>query len=78
MTPDLLNLAILIATALFASFFAANAGKWSGIKRMNDRAASGEVSNNRLLLRRKRRGMDPYKKIQRGCLPSVLTPPYPS
>jgi hypothetical protein len=31
---------------------------------MNDRAASGEVSNNRLLLRRKRRGMNPYKKIQ--------------
>ena len=31
---------------------------------MNNLAASSEVSNIRLLFRRKRRGMDPYKKIQ--------------
>ncbi|MCH8845087.1 MAG: ureidoglycolate lyase [SAR324 cluster bacterium] len=31
---------------------------------MNDLAACGEVSNNRLLYRRKRRGIDRYKKIK--------------
>jgi hypothetical protein len=32
---------------------------------MNDLAASSEVSKHRLIFRRQRRGMDPYKKIKK-------------